>query len=70
MADFADVASAATERALAQHLENHRLKTQVHQSSAFYCIECDDVIPHQRRAAIVGVQTCVSCQADNEKKRA
>lgn len=34
--------------------------------SAEFCGECDSVIPEARRAAIPGVQLCVSCQSSLE----
>ena len=69
MADLADIAGIDIESELEHHLAQQRLKTETNKESAFYCIECDDVIPHQRRVAIRGVQMCVSCQTDAERKR-
>ncbi|MEL5316587.1 TraR/DksA C4-type zinc finger protein [Serratia ureilytica] len=34
--------------------------------SAFVCEECDAPIPAARRAAVPGVDTCVSCQQIRE----
>lgn len=36
--------------------------------SAEFCVECGSVIPEPRRAAIPGVQLCVSCQSSLEAK--
>jgi phage/conjugal plasmid C-4 type zinc finger TraR family protein len=33
-----------------------------------HCVECGDEIPERRRQAIPGVRTCVSCQAERDKK--
>lgn len=38
--------------------------------SAFFCEECDGEIPAERRAAVAGVQTCITCQDINERKAA
>ena len=34
--------------------------------SAFDCGVCSEPIPHDRRAALPGVQTCVDCQTELE----
>lgn len=34
--------------------------------SAEFCEECDAAIPEARRAAIAGVQFCITCQASLE----
>lgn len=36
--------------------------------SAEFCDECDAAIPEARRLAMPGVQLCVKCQAELEKK--
>lgn len=36
--------------------------------SAFYCADCDCVIPHARREALPGVQLCVHCAALEEAR--
>ena len=36
--------------------------------SLSHCDECGDEIPEARRAAIPGVQFCVSCQSELEKQ--
>lgn len=38
--------------------------------SALFCEECGDPIPQARREAIPGVQLCVNCQAEADKKQA
>lgn len=35
--------------------------------SAKHCSVCDCPIPEERREAMLGVQTCLSCQADLER---
>ncbi|MGL4275677.1 MAG: TraR/DksA family transcriptional regulator, partial [Morganella morganii] len=35
-----------------------------------FCEECGDPIPQARREAIPGVQLCVNCQAEADKKQA
>jgi len=37
--------------------------------SAKYCEECGKSIPELRRVAIPGVQLCISCQWEMEKKQ-
>ncbi|MBP5978984.1 MAG: DksA/TraR family C4-type zinc finger protein [Halomonas sp.] len=34
-----------------------------------HCEECDDVIPEARRIAVPGVQLCVACQNEHDKKQ-
>lgn len=38
--------------------------------SAEICVWCDGQIPAARRLALPGVQTCVECQGDIEKRAA
>jgi len=66
VADIIDMANEYAEKALEHSLAQHaaRAKDEV---SEFYCIVCDEVIPHRRRAAIKGVKTCVDCQATIER---
>lgn len=66
MADDADIASVLAEMHLEHSLAQHASRSKDSESS-FYCEECDDVIPHKRRAALKGVKTCVDCQ--NLKER-
>ncbi|MEN3258937.1 DksA/TraR family C4-type zinc finger protein [Sodalis endosymbiont of Spalangia cameroni] len=39
-------------------------------ASAQYCQECGDPIPEPRRAAVPGVQLCLTCQREQDKHRA
>ena len=34
-----------------------------------YCVECEVIIPEERRKAIPGVRYCVRCQAEIEKQK-
>ena len=36
--------------------------------SGDYCQECGEVIPEARRRAVPGVQTCISCQSEIDKR--
>lgn len=36
--------------------------------SAAFCQECGDPIPEARRKALPGVQLCLPCQAERDKK--
>ncbi len=38
-------------------------------TSAEYCQECGEPIPAARRAALPGVQLCIQCQSQLDKKR-
>jgi len=68
MSDDADLASRIEEENLAVILAN-RPKTTVG-VSATECEECGDPIPEARRAALPGVQCCISCAQLNEDKNA
>lgn len=70
MADVADDGLVVTELHLKASLaaQAAKAKRALGAESAFYCVECDEVIAHQRRAAIKGVQLCAPCQADKERK--
>jgi len=63
MADEADIAQAAIDRQLQVSIDG---RVQYEGESEFYCVECDDVIPHQRREAVPGVKHCVNCAAELE----
>ena len=36
--------------------------------SALECVECGDEIPEQRRQALCGVTTCVTCQSGRDRR--
>jgi len=36
--------------------------------SSEYCQECGEPIPEARRRAVPGVQTCISCQSEIDKR--
>lgn len=36
--------------------------------SAEYCDDCGEKIPERRREALIGVRTCVTCQANRDKQ--
>lgn len=38
--------------------------------SAMTCLHCDTPIPEDRRLAVPGVQTCIECQRDIERRSA
>ena len=52
--------------ALAEHARAHPAATGV---SAAFCA-CGEPIPEGRRLAIPGVQTCIECQQDIERRAA
>ena len=66
MADIIDIANDYAERHLEHSLAQHKERAKDSVSS-WFCEECDDVIPHRRRAAIKGVKTCVDCQSVIER---
>lgn len=66
MADIIDQAQDLAEHQLAQALAAVPKPTG---ESAFYCIDCDEVIPHQRRAAVRGVRRCAPCQGEYESQK-
>lgn len=66
MANEVDIANDYAERFIEQSLAQHKARAK-DEYSEFYCIVCDEVIPHRRRAAIKGVKTCVDCQATIER---
>lgn len=66
MADDVDIANDYAEMHIEHSLAQHAARAK-DSESLFYCIECDGVIPHKRRAAIKGVKTCVDCQAAIER---
>ncbi|WP_424406500.1 TraR/DksA C4-type zinc finger protein [Pasteurella sp. PK-2025] len=47
-------------------LKNRTTSTR---ASAFFCEDCGEKIPEQRRLTIIGVCRCVSCQTIFEKKQ-
>ena len=67
MADDVDIANDYAERQLEHSLAQHAAREKSSES-AFYCEECDEVIPHKRRAAIIGVKTCVDCHIVLERR--
>lgn len=36
--------------------------------SRTHCAECDEVIPEERRRAILGVKLCIDCQAARDSR--
>lgn len=65
--DDADRAGIELERIEIAFLAN-RNKHQPSRQSATLCIECDTVIPEQRRQLVQGVQLCVECQTFMERR--
>lgn len=69
-----DVFDRAQEREaeMRQDALNERARNAPHLTgvSAEACIWCDQAIPEGRRMAIPGVQTCIECQTDIERRGA
>ncbi|MBJ9034683.1 TraR/DksA family transcriptional regulator [Citrobacter freundii] len=64
MADIIDNASTLEDLQREAALSMHRLNHSA--VSAEHCAECDEPIPEPRRAAVLGCQTCSSCQEEIE----
>lgn len=67
MADEADLAQEYSDLMINEGLMS--VRSQFCSISSMICEECGDAIPAQRRAAIPGVQTCVTCQEILEHRR-
>lgn len=60
MADAADIASEIEEMARTEAIAaTQRVRSSC--TSRTYCIDCDEVIPHRRRA-LGGIVRCIGCQ--------
>lgn len=66
MADLMDYEQERQALVLEAQITNARKSSAL--PSAFLCEECDAPIPAARRAAVPGVDTCVSCQQIRETK--
>ncbi|ENE2355330.1 TraR/DksA C4-type zinc finger protein [Serratia marcescens] len=66
MADLMDYEQERQALVLNAQIANARKSSAL--PSAFVCEECDAPIPAARRAAVPGVDTCVSCQQIRETK--
>ncbi|CUY32952.1 DnaK suppressor protein [Serratia marcescens] len=66
MADLMDYEQERQALVLEAQITNARKSSAL--PSAFVCEECDAPIPAARRAAVPGVDTCVSCQQIRETK--
>lgn len=66
MADIIDQANDLAELHLKISLAQHN--NTASKESAVICIQCDEDIPHKRRSALIGVQTCFTCQQEIELK--
>jgi phage/conjugal plasmid C-4 type zinc finger TraR family protein len=64
---MADVIDTAQERAdLVLSAQIQAARTTVAGVSAMFCIECNRLIPEERRAALPGVELCVYCKELSE----
>ena len=64
MADDIDIAQEREQKNIEQALASRA--QQYSGDSEFYCVECDAVIPNQRREALPGVDVCVGCASKRE----
>lgn len=60
MADAADIANDLVECFLQASLKRQTLT--VAKPSAQFCDDCDEPIPLLRQQAVLGCETCISCQ--------
>jgi phage/conjugal plasmid C-4 type zinc finger TraR family protein len=67
MADLMDIAQERQALILEAQIANARSSSTM--PSAFFCEDCDAPIPPARRVAVLGVETCVSCQHIREAQR-
>ncbi|EOC1312513.1 TraR/DksA family transcriptional regulator [Cronobacter turicensis] len=66
MADLMDIAQQRELEERERHINNVRSRPAT--PSRFICESCDGPIPEARRAAVPGVQLCVTCQQIVELK--
>lgn len=66
MADAMDLAQQREQEERERHIRNALSRRSM--ASAFHCESCDAPIPEARRAAVPGVQYCVTCQEIAELK--
>lgn len=69
MTDILDRAQAREEEMRSDALAELARRADGHpcRASAIYC-DCGEAIPEARRLAVPGVQTCIECQRDIEKR--
>lgn len=60
MADVIDTAQERADQILTAQIQAARTKNAG--VSAMFCLDCDRPIPETRRAALPGVDTCVTCK--------
>lgn len=68
--DIADEAQRFEEMFLGRALARHAATARGGTASALQCEVCADEIPAARRVAIPGVQRCVHCQDQQERRAA
>lgn len=66
MADDADLAQEFEQRLIDEAIYKAK-KLVRNRASEWFCVDCDEVIPHERRA-FGGVIRCVECQTIFESK--
>jgi phage/conjugal plasmid C-4 type zinc finger TraR family protein len=67
--DDADFASEREQRDLARRIKNIQgsLKTDVGVQRDVRCVDCDEVIPAKRIAAMPSAKRCIPCQTSSER---
>jgi len=66
MADSMDLVQQCVEEERQRHIQ--KALTSKHAVSSFYCESCGAPIPEARRAAVLGVELCVTCREIAELK--
>ncbi|NBV61942.1 MAG: DksA/TraR family C4-type zinc finger protein [Rhodobacteraceae bacterium] len=55
------------EASIADELKRMQARPRPSGESLTHCADCDEEIPAARRAAIVGVKLCVTCQSKRDR---
>lgn len=64
-----DAVNKQIESTICDAIEHVRSRIKKDQESAIYCQECGDTIPEARRKALPGIQYCIVCQTELDKKQ-
>lgn len=67
--DEVDQAQAVNEDFQAFALDLNKRQREPSNYTGAWCLDCDEVIPEARRAAVPGCTRCIDCQIDFEKLR-
>ncbi|NVK28799.1 hypothetical protein MSP8887_02641 [Marinomonas spartinae] len=65
--DLLDWAADLEEAFRAASIQQHRQQGEA--TFTTHCVDCDEVIPAPRRAALPHTTRCIDCQQDEEKRQ-